>query len=184
MSVRIRAKAEALVTKSAVTTRVTTRVTKDDETALVTANANLQASILLGHRKDLSKGRNVVSGLFAELAAVSTDEIREALDVIRDEKTDAGSAQARAAIERAYDAAMALPGRATTAQRLAASLTSLIDAELCKEDGARPRQAALLRGVKAVPCRLYSLLRSGAAACANRGGPQSVGARASRDADA
>ena len=125
LSERIRAKAAALVSKSA----VSSAVTKADETAVVTANANLQASVLLSQRGDLTGSRKLVAQLFAELKAVSTGEVQAALEMLYDEAFDAASDAGKKALARAWAAAMELPGRAATVQKLTASLVSLIDAE-------------------------------------------------------
>lgn len=63
LSAKIKAKAEGLVTKAA----VTTRVTKATEKQLVDAGAKLHASILLTHRKEIAESRAIVRKLLLEL---------------------------------------------------------------------------------------------------------------------
>ena len=67
LSKKIKAKADALVTKSA----VTSSVTKATEQEVVTANAEMRAAVQLAHRRDIPKKRELVDRLFAELSDIT-----------------------------------------------------------------------------------------------------------------
>lgn len=149
LSVRIRAKAEALVTKSA----VTSQVTKEHENAVINANAKMQADVILAHRTDVSRARKMVNSMLAELEASGLDpeEIRvltEFADVLSagDEKSDALALSV-------FLKASGLGERADIMKKLADSLVKLVAAErtiygIAEAPGGESQDEALLRIAK------------------------------------
>jgi hypothetical protein len=71
LTAKIRAKAEALVTQSAVTPKVTPEEKRVTENAIIDANAKMQADIILNHRIDVPQKRELVAKLFAEVDAIT-----------------------------------------------------------------------------------------------------------------
>lgn len=128
LSARIRAKTEAKVTKAAVTSKVTKeRIASERET--VEANATLQSDLILKHRKDIQALRTAVAAMSGELGALASSDLQDALELVLDEKTKDTTDKRRAALEKAYHAAMALGSRAGAGQKLASALGILIEKE-------------------------------------------------------
>lgn len=83
LAAKIQAKAEALVSKAAVSTEVSTakRVT---EQAIVDANATAIVSVRLAHRKDIHRARGVANNLLDELAGQTGPEAAALLEELGD----------------------------------------------------------------------------------------------------
>lgn len=129
LSERIRAKTAEKVSKAAVSKKVS-KETVANETAVVEANASLQATILLAHRRDIVVLRDTVASMAAELGAAGNKDIQEALDLVLKERIeDLSNQQAKTALYKAFDAALALGGRSAAGKNLVASLALLIDKE-------------------------------------------------------
>lgn len=70
LKAKIQARAEALVSKRA----VSSLVSKATEQEVVAANAHLQADIIMAQREDVPRARALVSKLFAKLEALTDNE--------------------------------------------------------------------------------------------------------------
>lgn len=126
---RIRLRAQEKVSKSAVS-KLVSKKTLDTNTAVVEANAAIQADIILDHRSDIRSLRATVGNMGMELSSVSNSDLQDALDLVLAEKvTDLSNAQAKAALYKAHDAALRLNGRSNTVKNLVQSLAVLIDKE-------------------------------------------------------
>jgi len=100
------------------------------EKQVVEANADLQSSLILSHRKDVGAAREIVNAMFAELGILGDPKVQEGLRLLAmGEAAKDGGAEAMKSMLKAVDAAVALPGRALVVQKLTASLASLIDKE-------------------------------------------------------
>jgi len=119
LSAKIKAKAEALVSKHAVSSSVSTVTERE----VVTANANLQASIQLEHRTDIQQKRSLVSKLFNEL-----NEQTENKDLIEELK-DALSKSDINWLTKLADKIASLPSRIKGAADLVNAYKSLIGLE-------------------------------------------------------
>lgn len=129
LSARIKARTEAKVSKAAVTSMVTKEAKLVTERETVEANATLQSDLILKHRKDIQELRRAIAAMSGELGALASADLQAALEMVLDEKTKDVTDARRAALERAYHAAMALGSRAGAGQKLASALGILIDKE-------------------------------------------------------
>lgn len=129
LSARIKAEAERKVTASAVTGKVKAAKVVTEK-AVVDANATMQADVILNHRTDIQALRRVIASMSGELGAVINTDLQEALNLVLDEKvSDLRNQQAKTALYKAFNAAMALSSHAGAGRQLAASLSTLIDKE-------------------------------------------------------
>lgn len=129
LAAAIRARADDKVSRAAVSSEVSSQRTAND-TAIVEARANVIAQSILREQTDIAAAIDIVNRLFAELKAVSAPELQVALEEfanLKDKESD--DPKRAAALERAYNAAIALPGRAATVQKLVVALATLIDKE-------------------------------------------------------
>ena len=127
LSEKIKAKADALVTKQAVTGGVTEngRVT---EQQVIETNALAIVNVRLSHRVGLSDGREIVKAMMGELSAQcgaeNADFLRQLGDMMRS-PDEFGNDK----LNDLYLKVVSLPGRAKTMKDLADSMTKLIDKE-------------------------------------------------------
>ncbi len=127
LSARINAKADALVSKAAVTTAVTaeTRIT---EKAVIDANATAIKEVRLAHRKDIQRSRGIVMRLLDELELQTGPENAELLEQLGDlmrREDDKGQDR----LNDLYHKIISLPGRAKTMKDLGESLRVLVGLE-------------------------------------------------------
>lgn len=126
LSERIRVKAQALVSKDA----VSNLVSKSDERILVDAAATLQADIIRGQRRDVGRSREIVQHMIEELAwqnllAADIDKIVEAVKLLTDEDDASG-------VDKVMDkllATIGLPTRIKGVSQLADALAKLVTLE-------------------------------------------------------
>jgi hypothetical protein len=125
LSAKIKAKADALVSKREVSAQVSTERAATDK-AIVEANAEVIANIRLAHRSDISKSRGLVMALLSELEH-QTDhrDLYEKLGELMLSPDDNG----RDKLFEAYQKAMSLGGRTSTMKALSDSLKTLIALE-------------------------------------------------------
>lgn len=128
LSEKIQAKADALVSKAAVSSEVSAD-TRIREQAVVDANAHAVADIRLAHRRDIHRARRLTNSLLDELekqtdpdTLVLLGELGELLES-PDEKTG------RDRLNELYQAVISLPERSKTMKVLAESLQKLVDME-------------------------------------------------------
>lgn len=95
---RIRAKADAKVSKSAVSTPVSTTGNPATEGQIVEANATLQFNVRMAHRQDIKRGRGLLETLMGELETLpsSPKKVDELLRACGDALPAAERAQLRA----------------------------------------------------------------------------------------
>ena len=127
LSERIKAKAEDLVTRAAVTADVTANRAVTEK-QVVEANAQDQASVRLAHRKDIQRKRAIVLSLMDELEAQVGPENASLLadlgDMLRNPDENGQDK-----LNDLYRKIISLPERAKTAKTLAETLRITIDME-------------------------------------------------------
>ena len=127
LSERIKAKAEDLVTRAAVTADVTA-ARAVTEKQVVEANALDQASVRLSHRRDIQRKRSIVARLMDELEAQVGPENASMLadlgEMMRS-PDDAGQDK----LSDLYRRIISLPERVKTAKTLAETLRIAVDME-------------------------------------------------------
>lgn len=127
LSERIKAKAEDLVTRAAVTADVTANRAVTEK-QVVEANAQDQASVRLAHRKDIQRKRAIVLSLMDELEAQVGPENASLLadlgDMLRNPDENGQDK-----LNDLYRKIISLPERARTAKTLAETLRITIDME-------------------------------------------------------
>lgn len=140
LSAKIHAKADALVSKTAVSTPVSME-TKVAERQVIEANAQGIAEVLLGQRRDIQRAKTIAMRLLDELelqAGRENVELLEALgDLLRDEDE-----HGRDKLNDLYQRIISLPERAKTMKALADSLRVCVDMQ---------RQAFGLDAKSAIP---------------------------------
>lgn len=140
LSAKIKAKAEALVSKREVSAQVSTDRAETDR-AIIEANAEVIANVRLAHRKDIGRARTLAMSLLAELEAQTTD--RELFAKVA-ELLSGGSDDDQIALPDKmmdlYRAVTSLPGRTKTMKDLGDTLHKLISLEREAYDIAPPKQ--------------------------------------------
>jgi len=125
---KIRAKAEALVSKAAVSNEVSTQK-KIAESAVVEANAQAAADVILSHRKDIGRARRLASALFDELEQQTDPETLSVLRNLGEFMADPDERSGRDKMQEIYQAVISLPERSKTMKTLTESLQKLVDME-------------------------------------------------------
>ncbi len=127
LSEKIQAKADALVSKAAVSSEVSTD-TRIREKAVIDANAQAVADVRLGHRKDIQRARTLTNALLDELqlqtdrdTLINLQEVGELLRSPDDNGMDK--------LNDLYQKVITLPERSKTMKTLAESLQKLVDME-------------------------------------------------------
>lgn len=127
LSAKIKAKAEALVSKREVSAQVSTERAETDR-AIIEANAEVIANVRLAHRKDIGRARTLAMNLLAELEAQTNN--RELLDelgeILGGDEDGNGVSDKMLAM---YHAVTSLPGRTKTMKDLGDTLHKLITLE-------------------------------------------------------
>ena len=127
LTAKIQAKADELVTKTLVTSLVTTEA-KVAERQIVDANAQAAADIRLSHRTDIRRNRALVARLMDELEAQVGPEnaaLLAGLGEMMRGPDDAGQDK----LNDLYRKVISLPERAKTAKTLAETLRITVDME-------------------------------------------------------
>jgi|SRR5450830_317317 len=128
LKAKIKAKADSLVSKREVSTKVSTE-TLATERGIVEANAEVIADIRMAHRGDISRGRRLTNKLLDELEALTDEQgtIKELIAQLKDADHDDGDAMADAlALANKMGA---LPSRTKTMKELAETLKTLVALE-------------------------------------------------------
>lgn len=133
LSAKVKAKADALVTRATVTAEVTAAA-KVTEQKTVEVEAQVQARIRLEHRKDIGRGRSLVMKLLGELEAQTDspdlfEQLGELLIEPEQEEDSEAKKERQRKLREAYNRVLSLPGRADTVKKLADSLRILVDKE-------------------------------------------------------
>lgn len=144
LKAKIHAKADALVSKAEVSTKVSTE-TLATERGIVEANAQVIAGIRLAHRTDIGRGRRLANKLLDELEALTDEQgtIKELIAQLKDADHDDGDAMAD--VLALANKMGALPSRTKTMKELGETLKNLITLERqaydLGSDGASPSDA-------------------------------------------
>ena len=127
LTAKIVAKANDLVSKSAVSTPVSTE-RRISEREVVDANAQAIVSVRLAHRKDIQRSRSITMRLLEELELQSGRENAEQLEQLGElmrREDDRGQDK----LNDLYQKIISLPGRAKTMKDLGESLRVLVTLE-------------------------------------------------------
>ncbi|WP_322997942.1 hypothetical protein [Castellaniella sp.] len=124
LKAKIKAKADALVTKAAVTSEVTSEQAVT-ERSIVEANAQVIAEIRTTHRRDIARARSLAMSLLVELEAQTdnTDMIQQLAEAI------AASEDSPDGLMRAFQRVMSTSGRIDSMKKLAEALKVLVGME-------------------------------------------------------
>lgn len=126
LSAKIKAKAEELVRKEEVRTKVRTESESADERKQVEVGAQLQADIVLAHRKDIQRSRGLAIALLAELEAQTGSlELYEQLAELLHKPDEKGVDK----LNELYRKVIALPSRIDSAKKLSDTLKTLVGLE-------------------------------------------------------
>lgn len=125
LKAKIKAKADALVSKAEVSKEVSSRrVATEKET--VDSNAKLLADVRMGHRKDISRFRNLASKMLAELEGVTDNQdLFDELGELMRSPDDKGQDRRNDLYQRVID----LPSRSKTMKEMSDTLKTLIGLE-------------------------------------------------------
>lgn len=150
LSERIQAKADALVSKAAVSTQVSTE-TVVTERAIVEANATAIVQVRLAHRQDIQRSRVLTMRLLAELESETNPTILDALNELGDlMRAEDKSGQDK--LNDLYRKVISLPGRVKSMKDLGDTLRTLVGLErqafgIVDSDGGDPAKANTARTV-------------------------------------
>lgn len=128
LKAKIKAKADALVSKAEVSKEVSSRrVATEKET--VDSNAKLLADVRMGHRKDISRFRNLANKMLDELEGVTDGqaEIKELIKTLKDGDLEDGEAMSTT-LELAARVS-SLPSRSKVMKEISDTLKTLINLE-------------------------------------------------------
>lgn len=135
LGARIQAKADALVSKAAVSNEVS-KAKKVTEQAIVEANANVQYVVRMEHRADIKRSRALFQSLLGELETIGVARGQELIDALIQslEQLDASETEDAARRRQARNRKLlgeiqALPTRIDSAKRLTEMLERLVRLE-------------------------------------------------------
>lgn len=120
LKAKIKAKADSLVSKREVSSKVSTEQLAT-ERGIVEANAEVIASIRLAHRSDIGRSRRLANKLLEELEAMTDDNgtLRELIDQLAD-------AEGPSSLLEIAQKVAGLPGRSKVMKELSETLKTLI----------------------------------------------------------
>lgn len=125
LKAKIKAKADALVSKREVSKQVSTE-TATNERILIEANAEVIANVRMEHRGDIRRARNIASSLFGELEAQCGDVgALEQLGDLMFSPDDKGQDK----LNEIYHKVISMPGRVKSMKDLSDTLKTLIGLE-------------------------------------------------------
>ncbi|WP_404463074.1 hypothetical protein LG331_09860 [Vreelandella aquamarina] len=125
LKAKIKAKAEALVSKRAVSTEVSTK-RADTERQVVESNAEAIANVRMAHRGDISRSRRLANKLLDELEALTDNrELYDELGDLLRQPDDRGMDR----MNDIYHKVISLPGRTKAMKELAETMKTLISLE-------------------------------------------------------
>lgn len=128
LSEKIHAKADALVSKAAVSSEVSTD-TRIREQAVVDANAQAVADVRLAHRRDIHRARRLTNALLDELEKQTDPDTLVLLSQLGELLENPDERTGRDRLNELYHAVISLPERSKTMKVLAESLQKLVDME-------------------------------------------------------
>ena len=132
LSGKIKAKADALVSKEAVSTEVSAAKAVTEK-AVVEANAELQYRIRIEHRQDIKRAKSLFQGLLSEVesAGVCGDLAEQLLGVLSPSEENEGDAGRKRADKQRelLGKVLALPNRVDSGKKLVDMLEKLVGLE-------------------------------------------------------
>ncbi len=128
LSQKIQAKADALVSRAAVSSQVSAD-TKVRERAVIDGNAQAVADVRLGHRKDARRVRQLTNKLMDELEQQSDPATLAKLQELAAAVVAPGEKPGRDRYGELLEAVISLPERSKTLKVLAESLRIVVDME-------------------------------------------------------
>lgn len=128
LEVKIQAKADALVSKAAVSSEVSTD-TKIRERAVIDANAQAVADVRLGHRKDVHRARGLMNRLMDELEQQTDPATLAKLQELAAAVVSPDEKPGRDRFSELLEAVISLPERSKTMKMMVESLQKLVDME-------------------------------------------------------
>lgn len=128
LKAKIKAKADALVSKAEVSKEVSTQ-RLETEKAVIDSNAQVIADIRLGHRKDINRFRSLANKMLDELEGVTDGqaEIKELIKTLKDGDLEDGEAMSTT-LELAARVS-SLPSRSKVMKEMSDTLKTLITLE-------------------------------------------------------
>ncbi|KAF6685242.1 hypothetical protein [Pantoea sp. EKM20T] len=125
LKAKIKAKADALVSKREVSRQVSTETATNDR-ILIEANAEVIANVRMEHRGDIRRARNIASSLFGELEAQCADvgALKQLGDLMFT-PDDKGQDK----LNEIYHKVISMPGRVKSMKDLSDTLKTLIGLE-------------------------------------------------------
>ena len=128
LNAKIKAKADSLVSKREVSTKVSTE-TLATERGIVEANAEVIADIRMAHRTDIGRSRRLTNLLLDELESLTEEQgtIKELIAQLKD--GDGDDADAMSDMLALANKMGALPSRTKTMKELAETLKTLVALE-------------------------------------------------------
>ncbi|WP_275556613.1 hypothetical protein [Mixta sp. Marseille-Q2659] len=125
LKAKIKAKADALVSKREVSSKVSTE-TATSERILIEANAEVIATVRMEHRGDIRRARNIANSLFDELEAECADvSALQQLGDLMYQPDDKGQDR----LNEIYHKVISMPGRVKSMKDLSDTLKTLIGLE-------------------------------------------------------
>ncbi|ADU99431.1 hypothetical protein [Alicycliphilus denitrificans] len=142
LSGKIQAKADALVSKAAVSSEVS-KESKIAEKLVIDANAQAVAEVRLAHRRDIQRARRLTNALLDELEQETDRDTLEQLKKLGELMFEPDEKTGRDRLNELYQAVISLPERSKTMKTLAESLQKLVDMERAAfgMDKDQPREA-------------------------------------------
>lgn len=159
LSEKIHAKADALVSRAAVSTPVSAD-TRIKEQAVVDANAHAVADVRLAHRRDIHRARRLTNALLDELERQTDPDTLVLLEELGELLKNPDEKTGRDRLNEVYQAVISLPERSKTMKVLAESLQKLVDMER-QAFGMNEKEAAPVDGLTRM---LKAITGSGASA--------------------
>lgn len=159
LSDKIHAKADALVSRAAVSTPVSAD-TRMKEQAVVDANAHAVADVRLAHRRDIHRARRLTNALLDELERQTDPDTLVLLEELGELLKNPDEKTGRDRLNEVYQAVISLPERSKTMKVLAESLQKLVDMER-QAFGMNDKEAAPVDGLTRM---LKAITGSGASA--------------------
>ena len=128
LSEKINAKADALVSKAAVSSEVS-KETRIAEKQIIDINAQAVAEIRLAHRRDIHRARKLTNALLDELEQETDAETLANLRALGELMFNPDEKTGRDKLNEIYQAVISLPERSKTMKTLAESLQKLVEME-------------------------------------------------------
>lgn len=123
LDAKIKAKAEALVTKAEVTKEVTSELAVT-ERRIVEANAQVIAEVRVSHRRDIARARSLAMKLLDELE-IQTDSV----DLLEQLETALAGEDGPDGLTRVFQRVTSTAGRIDSAKKLAEAMKVLVSME-------------------------------------------------------